>query len=145
MNWVEHALSMFEEGFVCSQALLATYGDRFGLDRDIALKVSASFGGGMCRMGDTCGAVTGGLMVIGMKYGNVEAKDKKAREKTYEMARQFVREFENRNGTIDCKTLLGCDISTPRGLGAAREKKLFQTVCPKYVRDAAEIIEEIVK
>jgi C_GCAxxG_C_C family probable redox protein len=145
MNRVEHALSMFEEGFVCSQALLVTYGDQFGLDRDSALKVSAAFGGGMCRMGDACGAVTGAFMVIGLKYGNVEPKDKKTREKTYKMARQFVRKFEDRNGSINCKALLDCDISTPKGLSTAREKKLFQTVCPKYVRDAAEIVEEIVK
>jgi C_GCAxxG_C_C family probable redox protein len=145
MNRVEHALSMFEEGFVCSQALLATFGKQLGLDRDTALKVSAAFGGGMCRMGETCGAVTGAFMVIGLKYGGAEAKDKKARDKTYTLATEFVKRFEGRNGTIDCKKLLGCDISTPQGLSVAREKKLFHTVCPKYVRDAAEIVEEILK
>ncbi|MBW2172825.1 MAG: C_GCAxxG_C_C family protein [Deltaproteobacteria bacterium] len=145
MTRVEHALSMFKEGFVCSQALLAAYGEQFGLKRETALKVAAAFGGGLCRMGETCGAVTGALMVIGLKYGNVKAKDKKAREKTYELAREFVRGFEDRNGTINCKRLLDCDISTPEGLSTAREKKLFQTVCPKYVQDAAEIVEQILK
>jgi C_GCAxxG_C_C family probable redox protein len=136
---------MFKEGFVCSQALLAVYGEQFGMKRETALKVSAAFGGGVCRTGETCGAVTGALMVIGLRYGNVKAKDKKAREKTYELAREFVRGFEGRNGTINCKRLLDCDISTPEGLSIAREKKLFQTVCPKYVQDAAEIVEQILK
>ncbi len=145
MTKVEHTLSMFKEGFVCSQALLAVYGEQFGMKRETALKVSAAFGGGVCRMGETCGAVTGALMVIGLKYGNVKAKDKKTREKTYELAREFVRGFEDRNGTINCKRLLDCDISTPEGLSTAREKKFFQTVCPKYVRDAAEIVEQILK
>lgn len=145
MTRVEHALFMFKEGFVCSQALLATYGEQLGLDRDVALKLAEAFGGGMCRIGKTCGAVTGAFMVIGLKYGNVQAKDKKARDKTYELARKFVRKFEDRNGTTVCNKLLGCDISTPQGLNTAREKRLFQTVCPKYVRDAAEIVERILK
>ena len=94
-------------------------------------------------MGEPCGAVTGALMIIGLKYGNVEAKDKKARDKTYELAREFVSTFEDRNGTINCKTLLDCPISASAGLSIGREKKLFQTVCPKYVRGAAEIVEQI--
>jgi C_GCAxxG_C_C family probable redox protein len=145
MTKVERTLSMFKEGFVCSQALLVTYGEQFGLRRETALKVSAAFGGGLCRMGETCGAVTGALMVIGLKYGNVKAKDKKSREKTYELAREFIKKFEDRNGTINCKRLLDCDISTPEGLSTAREKKLFQSVCPKCVQDAAEIVEQILK
>jgi C_GCAxxG_C_C family probable redox protein len=144
MTRVARALSMFKKGFACSQALLATYGEPFGLDRDTALRVSAPFGGGMCRMGETCGAVTGALMVIGLKHGNVEAKDKNSRNKTYELAETFVRRFKERNATVNCSRLLGCDISTREGLREAREKKLFKTVCPKYVRDAAKIIEQLI-
>jgi C_GCAxxG_C_C family probable redox protein len=95
-------------------------------------------------MGETCGAVTGALMVIGLKHGNVEAKDKNSKNKTYELAETFVRRFKDRNATVNCRGLLGCDISTPEGLRKARGKKLFKAVCPKYVRDAAEIIEELI-
>jgi C_GCAxxG_C_C family probable redox protein len=140
---VENAVSMYKEGFVCAQALLSTYGTKFGLNRDIALKVATAFGGGMSRLGATCGAVTGAFMLIGLKYGNIEPKDKEARRKTYEVAREFVSKFESRHGSINCKDLLGCDISTPEGWNVAKRKKLFETICPKYVQDTAEIVEQI--
>ena len=136
---------MYKEGFVCSQALLSTYGEQFGLDREIALRVAAAFGGGMSRMGETCGAVTGAFMLIGLKHGNVKPKDKKARQKTYEVAREFVSRFESRYGSVRCKDLLGCDISTSEGYNLAKEKKLFENVCPQYVEDAAKIIEQILE
>lgn len=86
------AVSLYHEGFVCSQAWLTTCGTKFGLHRDIALKVAAAFGGGMSRLGATCGA-TGAFMLIGLKYGNIEPQDKE-RRKTYEVARDFVSKFE---------------------------------------------------
>ena len=143
MSKIENAVSMFGEGFVCSQALLATYGTQFGLDREIALKAAAAFVGGMARMGETCGAVTGAFMLIGLKHGNVKPDDKEARRKTYEVAREFVNKFESRHGSVKCKDLIGWDINTKEGYDAAKEKKLFETVCPRYVEDAAMIIEQI--
>jgi C_GCAxxG_C_C family probable redox protein len=145
MSKVKEAVSMFGKGFVCTQALLATYGTQFGIDREIALKVAAAFGGGMGRMGETCGAVTGAFMLIGLKYGNIKAKDKKARRKTYELVKEFVSKFESLHGSIKCKDLLGHDISSPEGWNAAKKKKVFKTVCPKYVKDAARIIEQIIE
>jgi C_GCAxxG_C_C family probable redox protein len=145
MSKIENAVSMFAEGFVCSQALLATYGTQLGLDREIALKAAAAFGGGMGRMGETCGAVTGAFMLIGLKYGNIKAKDKKARRKTYELVKEFVSKFESLHGSIKCKDLLGHDISTQEGWNVAKKKKVFKTVCPKYVEDAARIIEQILE
>jgi len=145
MSEVERAVSTYKEGFCCSQALLSTYGTQFGLDREIALKVAAAFGGGINYMGETCGAVTGALMVIGLKCGNTKAKDRKAEKKTYKMTREFVDRFKSRNGSIRCKDLLGCDISTPEGRELQKKDKLFKTVCPNYVQDAAEIIEQILE
>ena len=98
----------------------------------------------MGRMGEQCGAVTGALMVIGLKYGMTKAKDEGARDKTYELVREFVAKFKSRHGSIRCRELLGCDLSNDEGLTTAREKGLFDTLCPQLVRDAAEILEEIV-
>jgi C_GCAxxG_C_C family probable redox protein len=145
MSKVEEAVSTFKEGFLCSQALLSTYGKQFGLSREIALRVSAAFGGGMSRMGETCGAVTGAFMAIGLKYGNTKADNEKAREKTYKVVREFVDKFKARHGSLQCKDLLGCDISTPEGRSIAKENKLYDTVCPKFVQDAAEIMEQILE
>ncbi len=95
-------------------------------------------------MGETCGAVTGALMVIGLKYGQTISEDKAAKEKSYELVRQFAERFKVRNrGCLTCRDLLGADISTPEGMQKLREKQAFTTLCPKFVRDAAEIVEEL--
>ncbi len=143
MSKVELAVSCFEEGFACSQALLSTYSPQFGLDRETALKVAGAFGGGMGRMGEICGAVTGALMVIGLKHGITIADDEQSQEKTYSLVNEFVNRFKSRTGSIVCRELLGCDISTAEGMDTAKEKGLFTTICPKYVRDAAETLEQI--
>ncbi len=143
MNRVERAVSCFRSGFNCSQAILSTYAEDFSIDREIALRLAAGFGGGMGRMAGTCGAVTGVFMVFGLKHGSVEADNQQARETTYERVREFAKRFEARNGTTVCRDLIKCDIDTPEGLVVARENRLFATVCPKFVQDAAEILEEM--
>lgn len=130
-------------GFNCCQALLSTYGTQFGLNREIALKVSEAFGGGMGFMAETCGAVTGAFMVIGLEYGRTKVEDLPAKAKTHDLVREFVDRFKSRHGSIICKELLGCDISTPEGMKRAKEDKLIANLCPKFVEDAAEIIEQI--
>ena len=139
----EQAANCFEEGFNCSQAVLSIYAEEFGLSRQTALKIACGFGGGMGRMGLTCGAVTGAFMVIGLKYGNVDANEKEIKEKTYGLVREFASRFEKRNGSSICRELLGCDISEPEGLRSAKENGLFTSVCPRLVREAVEILEEM--
>ena len=143
MSGVEEAVSCFNEGFMCSQAVLSAYSGQFGLDRETALKVSAAFGGGMGRMGEICGAVTGAFMVIGLKYGRTAVQDTQSHENTNRLVKEFVDRFKSLNGSIVCRELLGCDLSTPDGLKTFVEKKLRDIVCPKFVRDAAEIVEQL--
>ncbi|UCH51822.1 MAG: C_GCAxxG_C_C family protein [Chloroflexota bacterium] len=145
MSDVEKAVSCFKEGFMCSQAVLTAYAQQFGLDRDAALKVSAAFGGGMGRMGETCGAVTGAFMVIGLKYGRTAVKDTQAHEKTNKLVKKFVDQFKSINGSIMCRELLSCDLSTPEGLKIFADNKLRDSLCTKFVRDAAEIVEQLLK
>lgn len=94
-------------------------------------------------MQGVCGAVTGALMVIGLKHGRVKAGDRPTQEKTYALIKELLRRFTVKNGGIICRNLLGLDISTPEGMKEARGRGLFVTACPKYVRDAGEILEEI--
>jgi len=145
MNEVENAVSCFSEGFMCSQAVLAAYAEQLGLDREAALKVSAAFGGGMGRMGETCGAVTGAFMVMGLKYGRTAVQDAQAHEKTTRLVREFVDRFKSVNGSIVCRELLGCDLSTPDGVETFVNKKLRDTLCTKLVRDAVEIVGQLLK
>jgi C_GCAxxG_C_C family probable redox protein len=139
----EQAVNVFKEGSNCSQAIISVYAEDFGLSRENALKISRGFGGGMGRMAQTCGAVTGAFMVLGLKYGNADIHDKEAKERIYGLVREFACRFENRNSSIVCRELLGCDISKPEGAAAAKENGLFASVCPKLVGDAAEILEEM--
>jgi C_GCAxxG_C_C family probable redox protein len=143
MSDVERAVSAFKEGFLCSQAITSTYGTKFGLERENALRIASGFGGGMGRLGETCGAVTGAIMVIGLASGWVSAGDGDAKEQTFTLIRKLVDEFTARNGTVRCKDLIDCDISTTEGLELARRQDVFMTRCPKFVQDAAEILEEL--
>jgi C_GCAxxG_C_C family probable redox protein len=136
MSRIESAMTSFAEGFNCSQAVLSAYADQSGLDRELAWKIASGFGGGMGRMADTCGAVTGAFMVLGLKYG-AASSDREAKERIYEQIREFARLFRARNGSLLCRDLLGCDINTPEGLSRAKE------VCPSFVRAAAEILEDM--
>ena len=145
MTRVAIAVECFNSGFVCSQALLSTYGTEFGLDYEMALRLAAAFAGGMGGKGETCGAVTGAFMVIGLKHGKTVAHDEQSQNRTYSLVNKFVNKFKSCNGSIMCRELLGYDISTPEGYAMAKEKGAFRTVCPRCVRDAAEILEQLLE
>lgn len=140
MDKVQSAIDCFKEGFSCSQAILSAFSEPFGLDRITALKIAQSFGGGMAHMGETCGAVTGAFMVIGLKHGRTRADDDPAKEKTYELVQEFVRKFRSEHGSIVCRELLGYDIGNENEAKEAQEKHLFDELCPKLVQTAAEIL-----
>lgn len=144
-NKPEQAVERFEQTFSCSQAVFSVYAPEFGIGMETALKIAGAFGGGMARMGETCGAVTGAFMAIGLKYGKTIAEDEPAKEKTYQIVLEFVKRFKSRNNSIVCKELTGCDMSSPEGLKAFKEKNLLKTHCTRFVRDAVEIVEELIR
>ena len=143
MNRVENAVALFSSGLNCSQAVFSSFAKAQGLDFAVAAKLATGLGGGMGRMGHTCGAVTGAILAIGLKHGSVTGGDREAKEKTYQLVREFTTRFKSRNGSTVCRELLGCDISTQEGFEDAKRKGLLTTVCPKAVRTAGEILEEI--
>jgi len=138
---VDKAVAYFKEGFNCSQAVVSSFAGDFGIDKNAALKLAAGFGGGMGRMAQTCGAVTGAYMVIGLKYGATTGQDRAAKDLTYQKVRDFNDRFKARNRSLICKELLKCDISTPSGFLEAKQEGLMTTMCPKLVQDAVEILE----
>jgi C_GCAxxG_C_C family probable redox protein len=143
MTRLEHALDLFARQFNCAQAVFGAYGPAEGLDETHCMMIAAPFGGGIGRLGETCGAVTGALMVLGLRYGAMAVTDPLAKAAMYERTREFVERFKSRNHSCVCRSLLGIDISTPEGWKEAQERKTHQTVCPKYIRDAAEILDQI--
>jgi C_GCAxxG_C_C family probable redox protein len=140
MGGVDVAENLFRSGCACSQAVLATYGPRFGLDQGQAMRVAAGFAGGM-RLAETCGAVTGAFMVFGLAHCGDSCGTAEGRKAAYEAVTSFAREFSARHGSLVCRELLGCDISTPEGAKLAQETGLFRSKCPQLVRDAAELVE----
>lgn len=129
-------------GFNCSQAVFGALAPGSGLEQETALKIAAAFGGGIARTGETCGAVTGALLAIGLKDG-FSAPDPAAKERIYQLGRQFMARFNELHGSTRCRDLLGCDLSTPEGLAEARERGLFKNQCPLYVKDAVQIASEM--
>ena len=142
----KRAVSYFES-FNCAQSVIAACGPELGLDIETALRVAGGFGGGMGRLGEVCGAVTGAFMVIGLKHAKVHPEDDEGttKEKAYTLVYEFAERFRSRHGSILCRELLGCDSGTPEGRTQAREKGAFEHVCPKVVEDAVEILEQLLE
>lgn len=138
MTKVETAVARFEAGCSCAQAIFSVYAEELGMDRQTAMRVSAGFGGGMGMMAETCGAVTGAFLVLGLKHGG---EDKDARDKAYQMVRELANRFKAQHGSLLCKDLIGCDISTPQGLQSVRDRGLRSSICTGLVREAAELLE----
>ncbi len=144
MDHVTKAVQYFEKGYMCSQAVFAAFAEQFGITEKQALQIGACFGGGMNK-GEVCGACTGALMVLGMKYGQFDLLDVTSRAKGSAMAVKFLDEFEKRKGSYICRDILGCDLRTEEGRNYARSNGLFGTLCPEMVRTAAEIVAEILR
>ena len=144
MNEEQQALSLFADGYLCSQSVLKVFAPRFNLDPETAVRLAAPFGAGIARRGEACGAVSGAFMVLGLRFGHTSGSDEDSKEMTYSSVDEFISLFEERNGSIRCNELLNCDISTADGLQAAYDAQLFQTKCPKFVQDAVEIVIQLV-
>lgn len=142
MNKKEIALSYLSKKFNCAQSVLCAFAKDVGLEKETALKISVCFGGGM-KCGEVCGAVTGALMVIGMKYGRSSEDDEMSQYPAYKKEIDFIRRFKEIHGSILCKELLGYDTSKPEEMKKVIEKGLHITVCTKAIMNAIEILEEI--
>ncbi len=139
MGRTDDAVMMFNNGANCAQSVLCSLACDRGLKRETAMSVAAPFGGGMGRMGATCGVVTGAFMAFGIKH----ATEKK--NASYDDVREFARLFTEKHGSLLCRDLLGCDISTPDGMKEARDKGLYASRCVPLVSDAVEIAERLMK
>ena len=143
MKNIENAIQLFENGYVCSQAVFATFSQDLGLSEEQALNIGACFGSGM-RKGEVCGACAGALMALGLKYGQSEVGDLESKLKSDDVCVKFLEKFESLNGSYICNELLNCDIRTKEGVEYAVENNLFTEFCPKMVESATLIAEELI-
>ncbi|WP_321506642.1 C-GCAxxG-C-C family protein [uncultured Methanoregula sp.] len=143
MTKSDDAVASYRKRFTCSAAVFSAFSGDLGLDPDMAKKIACGFGAGISKTGNTCGAVSGAILVIGLKYGKTVADDDAATEKTRALVRQFIHEFTEKNGSINCTELLGYNLNNPEEFARARDSGIFVTKCTPLVRDAADILEKI--
>ena len=137
---VARAAELFAAGISCAPAILAAFAPRLGMDEAQAARAASCFGGGMAGSAGTCGAVTGAMMAIGLAHGPGVRSDPAAKQAAYQRVKELWRRFMERHGSIECRGILGLDISTPEGNARAAAQGLFRTRCAEVVRDAAELV-----
>lgn len=137
----------FMNGYNCSQAVLLAFCEDFGLEKETALKISEPFGGGMGRMREVCGTVTGMFMVIGLAMGNDNSKDNTTKKNVYKSVQELAAKFKEDNGSIICRELLGLQKANKESyVPSERTTEYYKKrPCPELCKYAADILEEYLK
>jgi C_GCAxxG_C_C family probable redox protein len=141
---VEQAVAFYKQGYTCTQSILASFAARYGLQQDLAFRIGEPFGAGTSCTGDMCGSVAGAIMVLGLQYGSAHSDDEAARSYTYQRVHELIHRFKVIHDSIQCTDLLGYNLSDPQQLQTVWEKGLFMQLCPILVRDAAQILIEMI-
>ena len=115
------------------------------MDTIFAKKLGGAFIGGIANNGELCGAVSGALMLIGLKYGQYKDNDIESKEKTIKKINEYLQKFKNEYGSIICRDLLKYDISIKEEALKAKESGIFKTLCPVLVKGSVEIVEKILE
>ena len=125
--------------------MLGGFAERYGMSLEHAVRAACAFGGGVAGTAQTCGAVNGALMVLGLAHATGEPGNGPARQGTYTATRSLLERFRARHGSVTCRELLGVDIGTSEGRERAMREGLFKTRCPVFVREAAAMVGELVR
>jgi C_GCAxxG_C_C family probable redox protein len=144
-NRADVAIQKFtEEGYNCAQSVLYSFCEDLHIDKDTALKMACGFGGGIARKQEVCGAVTGGIMALGIAHGRGEKEDREVMSANYKEINELMDKFEKKHGSYMCRCLLEeCRLATPEGQKYFQENNLKNKVCIPCVKDVIEIIEKI--
>ena len=144
MTHAEKAEAYFRQGYNCAQSVLLAFGDMTGLDDETALRVSSSFGGGLGRLREVCGAVSGACMVLGLVKGYTDPDDREGKRAQYRLVQEFAERFREQNGSIVCRELLS-GVQTVQGRDPEERTQSYYKMrpCPALCRCAAEIAEAL--
>ena len=144
MDHAEEAKRLFLQGYNCAQAVFCAFCDETGLDIDAAAKLSSSFGGGMGRLREVCGTVSGALMALGALRGYADPKDPEAKKAHYRLVQEYARRFREKNETIVCRELLKNVPVTPGGTPEERTPEFYaRRPCLRLAGEAAAILDEM--
>ena len=138
---INKTLTLFDEGFACSQSILLAYAEKFKLDETTTKLISSTFGGGMGRLREKCGAVTGGFMVLGLAYGNIIPNDMKTKLEAYKKVRELNHKVEAIFGTCNCSELLK-KYATETDVS---ERKHHKIICSKIVGEVAGLLHDMIE
>ena len=145
-SYSDKAKALFREGYNCSQAVLLAFAEELGLDDETALKVASPFGGGMGRLREVCGAVSGMFMIIGLIDGYTSPKDRDSKTALYARVQELAQKFREENGSIVCRELLGTGKERESPVPEARTAKYYQKrPCEELVGNAADIVADYLK
>lgn len=143
INHADRAEAFFKDGYNCAQSVFAAFQDELGLDIDTALKIASSFGGGMGRLREVCGALTGLFMVAGIKYGYSDPEDQGSKSEHYQLIQNLAIRFKDQYGSIICRDLLQLDEQTSDPTPEIRTEQYYQRrPCIEYVRMAASLLND---
>jgi C_GCAxxG_C_C family probable redox protein len=142
----EIAIEKFLEGFNCAQSVFYSFCDDLQFEKNTALKIACGLGAGMGLKGEVCGAVTGGIIVLGTKYGSSKKNEETATYFTYAKTRELMNQFAEKHGTYICRKLLnGCNLTTEEGQKQFWERDLLNKSCKSCVQSVVEILENIME
>lgn len=143
MTRKEKAMQSFLDGYNCSQCMMLAFEDLLTIDLDTALKIASPFGGGMGRLREVCGSVSGMFMVLGYIYGYNDPKDYESKKSLYEHIQELARRYEEANGSIICRDLLGLSIKKQEATPEQRTAEYYASrPCATKIGSAAEILEQ---
>jgi len=143
MNRSEKARDLFLSGYNCAQSVVLSFADDLKFSKELAQKMAAGFGGGMGKQQETCGAVTGAIMVLGLLKGEEVNNNDELKSAAYAGVKELIRDFVAIYKTTLCRDLIACDLNTPEGSAKFREEKIMETICAGCVEKAVQIVEEI--
>jgi len=144
LKFEDQAKKLFEAHYNCAQSTFGAFAEYFNLDLTTAVRIATPFGGGIGHSGGMCGAVSGGIMAIGLVRG-IDVYDKDKKEACYALAKEFLARFSALHGSLTCPGLLGVDIGDPLAQQDARERDLFRVFCSQLVADAARLAAEVLE
>ena len=143
MERSEKAKDLFLSGYNCAQSVLLSFAEDLKFSKELAMKMSAGFGGGMGKQQETCGAVTGAIMVLGVLKGEDVNNNDELKSAAYGSVKELTQEFKSEYKTTQCKDLIGCDLNTPEGSAKFKEDNLMENICAGCVKKAVQIVESI--